>query len=132
MAAKSWFKVGFQDQSYDFRKQFVAPNGHSQRALLSILTGNIHPSCWFPPISFISHCIYDGIDLFQRHPVWGLLSHSFGHRSCIPINFSVRDEIEISVEELSVDAFDRQPLSASLGKKVQIHLGVLHCAYLLV
>jgi hypothetical protein len=47
------------------------------------------------------------------------------------VNLPIRQKIEFRVVELPIDSFDRQPFSASLMKKVQIHVGTLHYAYLL-
>jgi hypothetical protein len=46
------------------------------------------------------------------------------------IDFAIGFEVQVSVEQLSVDPFERQTLFASLMNQFQVNVGVLHCAYL--
>src|SRR6266567_3193086 len=66
----------------------------------------------------------------QRHSINRVLVDTGGENACVSVDFAVGFEVQVSVEQLSVDTLERQTLFASLMNQFQINVGVLHCAYL--
>src|SRR6266571_6330989 len=130
MVAERRLKVSAQDHSDHFSEQFVRPNGQAERTLFSVLFRDVDASCWLPVIAFISQGFNDRINFLQRHCVYGVLVDSGSESTRVSIDFAVGFEVQVSVEQLSVDTLERQTLFASLMNQFQVNVGVLHCAYL--
>src|SRR5260370_33503610 len=103
MVAEHWLKVGAQDHSDHFSEQFIRPNRQTERALFSILFGDVDAACWFPVIAFISQGFNDRVNFLQRHSVNGVLIYSRSENARVSIDFAVGFEVQVSVEQLSVD-----------------------------
>ena len=66
----------------------------------------------------------------QRHSINRVFVDTGSENACVSIDFAVGFEVQVSVEQLSVDTLERQTLFASLMNQFQVNVGVLHCAYL--
>src|SRR5437868_5982228 len=71
-------------------------------------------------------------DLLLGHAVHGFRGYAVGQGSIIAIDPTVGTEVEVRVEELSVDVLQNQPSLATISDDAQDRLGVTHLAYLLV
>src|SRR5712692_11161465 len=103
MVAERRLKVRAQDHSDHFSEQFIRPNGQAERTLFSVLFRDVDASCWLPMIAFISQGFNDRIDFLQRHCVHGVLVDPWRENARVAVDFPVRFEVEISIEQLSVD-----------------------------
>jgi hypothetical protein len=128
--AECGFIVRLKNESYDLLYQLVCPSWHTKRALFPIVLWDIHPSRWKPLKAFISQCFSDRINQFQRHAVRSFIRHTMCHRTFVRLNFSIGHEVEISVEQESVDPFHRQSLFASFTDEFKESIGFPHHAYL--
>jgi hypothetical protein len=69
-------------------------------------------------------------DLPPRHPVHGLVRCALGHGPLVRGQPGVGPQVQILVEELSIDPVQLQTTSASITDDGQRRFGVSHLAYL--
>src|SRR6266498_4121507 len=114
-------------------QQLVRPRRQPQRTLVrrSLLldVGASHRS---PPVSLLPECTDDRLDLAEVHAVHGLARGPGGHCTRVPVDLPVGEQIQVRVEQASVDAFQRQPSPAAFTNDLQYGCGVSHLAYLTV
>src|SRR3954451_22471782 len=110
--AKLRFVVCFQDGTHDFLQQFVGPDGNAEWSHLPIGLGNILPPLRRPSVSFMTYSVDDRRDLSLGHTVRGFCGHSSGHRTGVSKETPVRPQVQIRVEELSIDLLQWQPPAA--------------------
>src|SRR6266852_3303487 len=67
----------------------------------TVFLENVGSSGWLPLIPFLPHCLNDGIDFLQRHAVCGFLRDAGRHCAFVPVDASVRCQIQVWVEKLS-------------------------------
>src|SRR5260370_5357990 len=103
MIAERWLKVRAQDHSDHFSEQFVRPHRQAERALVSILFGDVDATRWFPVIAFISQRFNDRVNFLQRHSINRVLADTGCENARVSIDFAVGFEVQVSVEQLSVD-----------------------------
>src|SRR5689334_13864034 len=72
----------------------------------------------------------DALDLAHAHTVRGLRVGPRGHRSLVGIDAPVGQQIQLRVEQLSIQLIARQAAPAAFTEDLQDRFGVLHYAYL--
>src|SRR5712692_2361325 len=72
----------------------------------TVLFRDVDAWCWLPMIAFISQGFNDRIDFLQRHCVYGVLVDPWRENARVAVDFPVRFEVEISIEQLSVDTLE--------------------------
>lgn len=101
--AKLRLVVCFQDGTHDLLQQFVGPDGDAEWSHLPIGLGNILPPRRRPSVSLMTESVDDRRDLRLGHAVHGFCGHSSGHRTGVSIEAPVRPQVQIRVEELSIN-----------------------------
>jgi hypothetical protein len=129
MLAEDGVVIGFQDAPQHFCQEFVAPDWHPKRSEFSRLFGDVGPARGLPVITLLPQGGNDRLNFLQAHAVSGFLGDTGGHRACVPVDLPVGAQVMLPIEQLPIHALEGQSISASLVKKVQVHSGVLHCAY---
>lgn len=123
--------VGVQDQADHFRQEFVTPDGQTQRTLFPVALQDVDPTRRSPLIPLGAQRLDDGINLFQRYGINGFLIDAFCRGTCV-LGLSVSGQVEMLVEQLSIDTRQRQSSFASFTEKSQVRSGGLHFACLSV
>jgi hypothetical protein len=122
--------IRLQQQADHFAEQLVRPRRQTQRPLLPVLLGNVAPPDRPKPKTLVTHRVDDALDLGQRHAVRGFRVGSGRHRPLVGVDAPVGQQIQLRVEQLSIDPFQRQTLPAAFTEDIQNRFGVLHYAYL--
>src|SRR5260370_13217746 len=98
-------KVAVQDEPDDLLEQFVAPGGQSEGAFLRrVFLLDVDTPHGGPSIAFSSQRCDVGIDFRHTHAINGFFRCAFGCRPIVAVKFSVVDEVQLTVKELSIDA----------------------------
>ena len=124
--------VRLQQQADHFAEQLVRPRRQTQRPLFPVLLGNVASPDGPKPVALVTHRVDDALDLGRRHAVRGFRVGSGRHRSFVGVDASVGQQIQLRVEQLSIDPFQRQTVPAAFTEDIQDRFGVLHYAYLAV
>jgi hypothetical protein len=122
--------VRLQQQAYHLTDQLVRPRGQPQRAKLPVLFGDLDPSHRRESVALVAHRLDDGVDFRQGHAVRGFLADPGRHRALVGVDAPVGQQIQLRVEQLSIQLVTRQPSLAALTQDTQHRLGALHSAYL--
>lgn len=129
MFAELDIKVGIQNHAHDFRDEFVRPRGDTKWTLLPVLFGNPDSSGRFPVIPLMAKGFDNGIDFLQAHSIHGFIADTARHCAVVAVNAPICFQVQLSIEELSIHALDRQPAFASFTENSSVGVGVLHCAH---
>jgi hypothetical protein len=107
--------VRLQDQAEHFLQQLVRPGRQSQRTLLarSLLLDVAAPHR-SPPVALLTEHADDRLDLAEVHAVHSLAGDPRGHRARIPVDLAVSEQVQVRVEQASVDPFQRQTPPAAI------------------
>jgi hypothetical protein len=124
------FVVGLQQQAHHLPDELVRPGRQSQRARLPVLFRDMHPPHRTKPVALVAHRIDDATDLAQRHAVDGFLGDPRAHRTLVGVDAPVGQQIQLRVEQLSIQLRARQTTLAALTQDTQNRFGALHYAYL--
>ena len=123
--------VRLQQQTHDFAEQLVRPRRQTQRPLSPVLLWDVAPPPDGPePVALMTHRVDDRLDLAHRHTVRGFRVDSGGHRSLVGVDAPIGQQVQLRVEQLSIDPFQRQAAPAAFTEDIQDRFGVLHYAYL--
>ena len=108
MIGKVRLKVCLKDEANDFLQKLVRPCRQPQGAFLrAVPLRNTDTPDGFPVIAFLAKRIDNRINFRQRHTVNGLVGRSLGHGSGIAVDFAIRDQVQLTIVELSIDTSDR-------------------------
>jgi hypothetical protein len=122
--------VGLQQQAHHLADEFVRPGGQAQRTPLPVLLGNPRPLDRAEAVALMAQRIDDATDLAQRHAVHGLRAGPGRHRTLIGVDTPVGQQVQLRVEQLSIQLIQRQATPAAFTQDTQHRFGVLHFAYL--
>ncbi len=132
VVAKLAVIVGREYHADDFREEFVTPNWQAKWPFFPIPLQDVDAFRWLPLIPFGTKRLDDRLDLLDGHRINGLAGYPSGHRSCVPVELSVSRQVQVGVEQLSIDALEWQAFLATFSEKSQVRFGALHCACLRV
>ena len=130
VAAELRLVVGFQQAAHDFLQQFVGPRGHAEGTHLAVGFRDEDPSDRGPSVAFMANVVDERLDFRQGHPVHSFLRGPFRECTGVSVDPSVRSQVEVRVEELSIEILQVQTSSASFSDDGQRRFGVSHLAYL--
>jgi uncharacterized membrane protein YdfJ with MMPL/SSD domain len=91
-----------QQQADHFAKQLVRPRRQTQRPLAPILLGDIAPPDGPKPIALVTQSVDDARDLGHGHAIRGFRVRTWGHRSLVGVDAPVGQQIQLRVEQLSI------------------------------
>ncbi len=125
------FIVRFQNESDNLLQQFVRPTRKPERASLRrVLLLDIDASDWRPAIAFSTEACDDRIDFRQGHAIHRFGGASRRHCAMVAVDPAIRLEVQVTIEQESIDTFHRQSSSATFADDTQNSCGVSHLAYL--
>ena len=122
--------VRLQQEADHFADELVRPGRQPERACLPILLRDVDPLAGLEPVALVAHRIDDASDLLQRHAVHGFPVDPGRHRSMVGVDTPVGQQIQLRVEQLSIQLIARQATPAAFTEDTQYRFGVLHYAYL--
>jgi hypothetical protein len=122
--------IRLQQQAHDFAQQLVRPRRQTQRPLLPVLLGNVVAPDGPKPVALVTQRVDDALDLGHCHAVRGFRVGSGRHRSFVGVDAPVGQQVQLRVEQLSIDPFQRQAAPAAFTEDIQDRFGALHYAYL--
>ena len=122
--------VGLQQQAHHLADEFVRPRRQPERTKPPVLFGDVDPPYWREPVALVAHRLDDGVDLLHGHAVRGFLRGPWCHRPVVGVDATVGQQIQLRVEQLSIQFVARQAFPAALTEDTQYRVGVLHFAYL--
>src|SRR5215210_273654 len=123
--------IRLQDEADHLLHQLVRPRRDTERAQLV--------RAWFldvdapgrpPPVAFVTQSARDRLDLGQRHPIGGFSSRAWGESTIVAVDLLVGGEVQLGVEQESVDALQGQSPPAPLADDAQDRFGFTHLAHL--
>src|SRR5919201_5052260 len=124
--------VRVKQQAYHLGQHFVRPARQPQRTPLPIAFRDVGAFDWSPPPPFGTNRGDDVADLVQGHAIRSLSADPRSHCTRVGVQPLVGQQIQLWVEQLSVQPLQRQAAPAALTEDTQYRFGVLHFAYLLV
>jgi hypothetical protein len=78
----------------------------------------------------VAHRVDDDADPFQGHTVRGFLRDPRCHRAVVGVDAPVGQQIQLRVEQLSIQFIARQAMPTAFTKDTEHRFGALHFAYL--
>ena len=89
----------------------------------------------YPPgrgesVALVAHRVDDRVDPFLGHAVRGFLSGPRRHRALVGVDAPVGQQIQLPVEQLSIQFLARQATPAAFTENTEHRFGALHFAYL--
>src|SRR5438067_11495030 len=124
------FVVRLQQQADHFADEFVRPGRQSQRAGLPVLLRDVDPPDGGESVALVTHRRDDTADLRLGHAVHGLLCDPGSHRAVVGVDAPVGQQIQLRIEQLSIQFVKRQATPAALTQDTQHRCGALHYTYL--
>lgn len=121
--------VCLQQQAHHLTDELVRPGRQAQRTQFPVLFLDIHASNWGEPVALVAHRLDDGTDLLHGRAVRGFWCGAGCHRPVVGVDPPVRQQIQLRVEQLSIQLGTRQTLPAAFAEDTKYRFGVLHFAY---
>src|SRR5262249_19325276 len=129
-AGKRRLVVRLQQQANHLAADLARPGRQPQRAGLPVLLRDVPPPDRSESVTLVAHRRDDAADLRLGHAVHGLLRDPGCHRAVIGVDAPVGQQIQLRVEQLSIQFVYWQAAPASLTQDTQHRCGALHYAYL--
>jgi hypothetical protein len=126
--------IRLKEHADHFLQQFVRPRRQTKWALLPRRTflGDVDAPRGFPSEALIAQRFDDRLYLAQAHAVHGLRGDAGSHRTVVAVDLPVGDQVQLWVEQTSVETFQRQTSPAAFTDDPQYGFGVSHLAYLTI
>ncbi len=122
--------VRLQQQADHLPDELVRPGRQAQRTRTSVLLRDVHAPDRPEAVALVAHRLDDPVDLPLGHAVHGLRRDPGRHRAMIGVDATVGQQIQLRVEQLSIQFVARQATPAALTQDTQHRCGALHFAYL--
>src|SRR6266545_5646765 len=106
--------VRVEQQAYHLGQQLVRPARQPQRAPLPVAFRDIGALDWSPPPPFSTNRGDDVADLVQGHAIHSLSGDPRRHRTRVGVQPLVGHQIQLWVEQLSIQPLQRQAAPAAL------------------
>ena len=114
MVGELRFVIRFKEQTHHFSHQFVRPGRQAERPTFPILLWDVNTPDGLESVALVAHRINDASDLTQRHVVRGLRIRPRRHGPLVGVQTPVGQQIQLRVEQLSVQFSTRQAAPAAL------------------
>src|SRR5213076_1174044 len=99
--------------------QLIGPRGKTQWSRSRRLLGDFDPTSRRPYISLRFESFDDIVDLGYRHAIGGVRSYTVCHGSGVTVDCAVAPEIQVLVEQLSINSLKRKPPFSSVAADSQ-------------
>src|SRR5664279_817810 len=131
-SGERWSVVRLEQQTHYLTDDLVDPGRHAQRTPGPVLFRDVHASCRGETVTLVAHRIDDAFDFARGHAIHCLLCDPGRHRALVRVDAPVGQQIQLRVEQLSIQFLTRQATPAAFTQDTQHRFGALHFAYLLV